>query len=183
MSLALAVLGRSTNTATAVSNELSVGNGVIRTMAVTTIAPLGPAAFPRLAEVKGVRFATSAAGIRYQDRDDLLLVSLQKGSTVAGVFTRSSTASAPVLWCRDQLVAGHIRALIVNSGNANTFTGIQGKRDVRASAEATATMLGCSANEVFVASTGVIGEHVMKHVTPNMVVLTPKHDGLISLWS
>ena len=129
-------------------------------MAVTTLSPLGPKAFPVLSEVHGIRFATSAAGIRYRDRDDLLLVSLKKGSAVAGVFTRSSTASAPVLWCRDQLVDGHIRALVVNSGNANTFTGIQGEQDVRSMVEAVVEMLGCAAGDVFVASTGVIGERL-----------------------
>lgn len=122
------------------------------------ISPLAPEHFPTLTEINGVRFAAAATGIRYPDRDDLLLFSVQDNSAVAAVFTRSSTASAPVLWCRERLVDGRISALVVNSGNANAFTGIQGEHDVRVSAEAAAEALGCEAGEVFVASTGVIGE-------------------------
>ena len=121
-------------------------------------SPLAPRRFPRIPEVAGVRLAVVAAGIKYRRRNDLLLVALSQGTTAAGVFTRSSTASAPVTWCRDSIASGRARALLVNSGNANAFTGSQGMRDVRWSARRTAKALACRPAAVLVASTGVIGE-------------------------
>ncbi|MCZ6720146.1 MAG: bifunctional glutamate N-acetyltransferase/amino-acid acetyltransferase ArgJ [Proteobacteria bacterium] len=108
--------------------------------------------------VAGVRLASTEAGIRYQGRSDLLLVELAPGSAVAGVFTRSSTASAPVEWSRRVVRGGQVRAILVNSGNANAFTGRAGHKTVARTAEATAYLLGCPRREVLVASTGVIGE-------------------------
>jgi glutamate N-acetyltransferase/amino-acid N-acetyltransferase len=108
--------------------------------------------------VAGVRLASTEAGIRYQGRSDLLLVELAPGSAVAGVFTRSSTASAPVEWSRRAARGGQARAILVNSGNANAFTGRAGHKTVARTAEATAYLLGCPRREVLVASTGVIGE-------------------------
>ncbi|MEE9300771.1 MAG: bifunctional glutamate N-acetyltransferase/amino-acid acetyltransferase ArgJ [Alphaproteobacteria bacterium] len=108
--------------------------------------------------VAGVRLASTEAGIRYQGRSDLLLVELAPGSAVAGVFTRSSTASAPVEWSRRAVRGGQVRAILVNSGNANAFTGRAGHKTVARTAEATAYLLGCPRREVLVASTGVIGE-------------------------
>ncbi|MGH6720261.1 MAG: bifunctional glutamate N-acetyltransferase/amino-acid acetyltransferase ArgJ [Alphaproteobacteria bacterium] len=105
-----------------------------------------------------MRLATGASGMRYRGRDDVLLAVFDPGTTVAGVFTRSSTAGAPVLWCRKALAGGAARAFVVNAGNANTFTGRAGMTAVRATAEAAAAALGCSAARVFVASTGVIGQ-------------------------
>ncbi len=102
--------------------------------------------------------AACEAGIRYSGRKDLLLVLLPEGSRVAGVFTRSKTASAPVEWCRDKLPGGQARALVVNSGNANAFTGKSGRDAVLATAGQAAKIAGCSTGEVFLASTGVIGE-------------------------
>jgi glutamate N-acetyltransferase/amino-acid N-acetyltransferase len=109
-------------------------------------------------DIRGVRLATTAAKIRYQGRDDLLLVEFDPGVVVAGVFTRSSTAAAPVLWSRDVTDCGYARALLVNSGNANAFTGDQGMRDVETSAKAAADSIGCRPAELLIASTGVIGE-------------------------
>jgi len=114
--------------------------------------------FPRIPPIAGVRLTTQSVGIKYARRHDLLLAECVRGSTVAGVFTRSTTAAAPVVWCREQLSRGRIRGLVVNSGNANAFTGLAGEKAVRATAAAAAQALGCLRNQVFVASTGVIGE-------------------------
>ncbi len=121
-------------------------------------SPLAPAADPRLPPVAGVRLATGASGIRYQGRDDVLLVAFDPGATVAGVFTKSSTAGAPVQWCRKALAGGVARGFVVNAGNANTFTGKAGMAAVKATARAAAAALGSAATRVFVASTGVIGQ-------------------------
>jgi glutamate N-acetyltransferase / amino-acid N-acetyltransferase len=108
--------------------------------------------------VDGVRFATGAAGIRYKGRTDVMLALLDKGTEVAGVFTKSKCASAPVDWCRARLGHGKARALVVNSGNANAFTGKTGAKAVKRTADLAAAAVGVRANEIFVASTGVIGE-------------------------
>ncbi len=122
------------------------------------VSPLAPRAFPKLPPMAGVRLATVAAGVRYQQRTDVLLALLAPGTQVAGVFTTSKTASAPVLWCRDKLKGGEARVLVVNSGNANAFTGRAGQEGVREIAAETAAVAGCRPQEVFMASTGVIGE-------------------------
>ncbi len=126
--------------------------------APTTKSPLAPASFPVLPAVAGVRFAIAEAGIRYKNRRDVLLAIFDKGTTVAGVFTRSKCPSAPVDWCKAALKSGKARALLVNSGNANAFTGKKGREATKMSAAMTARVLGCKPNEVFLASTGVIGE-------------------------
>jgi glutamate N-acetyltransferase/amino-acid N-acetyltransferase len=122
------------------------------------ISPMAPKAFPKLPPLAGVRLATTAAGVRYAQRTDVLLALLAPGTQVAGVFTTSKTASAPVLWCRGNLKGGEARVLVVNSGNANAFTGKAGQEGVRAIAEEAAAVARCRASEVFMASTGVIGE-------------------------
>jgi glutamate N-acetyltransferase/amino-acid N-acetyltransferase len=122
------------------------------------MSPLAPKTFPKLPPLAGVRLGTAAAGIRYQQRTDVLLALLAPGTQAAGVFTRSKTASAPVLWCRDKLKAGEARVLVVNSGNANAFTGKAGLDGVREVAAEAAAVAGCRPEEVFLASTGVIGE-------------------------
>jgi glutamate N-acetyltransferase/amino-acid N-acetyltransferase len=124
----------------------------------TAVSPLAPAAFPELPAVGGVRFATAEAGIKYKNRTDVLLMAFDKGTTVAGVFTRSKCPSAPVDWCRAALASGKGRALLVNSGNANAFTGKRGRETVKLSAASVAKALGCRPKEIFLASTGVIGE-------------------------
>jgi glutamate N-acetyltransferase/amino-acid N-acetyltransferase len=121
-------------------------------------SPLAPKTTPNLPPLAGVRLATGQAGIKYRDRTDLLLIVLAPGSQVAGVFTKSKTSSAPVDWCRRQLEGGSARALVVNSGNANAFTGKAGVESVREVADVTGGIVGCRAQEVFLASTGVIGE-------------------------
>jgi glutamate N-acetyltransferase/amino-acid N-acetyltransferase len=123
-----------------------------------TKSPLAPIAFASLPPLAGVRLATGEAGIKYRDRTDVLLMVLAPSTQVAGVFTKSKTASAPVDWCRKHLPAGTARVLVVNSGNANAFTGKAGAESVREVAESAAGVVGCRAQEVFLASTGVIGE-------------------------
>lgn len=123
-----------------------------------SISPLAPKSMPELPAIEGVRLATAEAGIRYKNRTDVLLALFEKGTTTAGVFTRSKCASAPVEWCRDQLPGGKARALVVNSGNANAFTGKSGRDAARLTAAVTAKTVGCRPGEVFLASTGVIGE-------------------------
>ncbi len=122
------------------------------------ISPLAPKSFAHLPPLAGVRLATGEAGIKYRNRTDVLLAILAPGTEVAGVFTKSKTASAPVDWCRAQLKRGQARALVVNSGNANAFTGQAGMTGARAVADAASAVIGCKASEVFLASTGVIGE-------------------------
>ena len=122
------------------------------------VSPLAPKTYAKLPPLAGVRLAAGEAGIKYKSRTDLLVAVLAPETQVAGVFTRSKTASAPVDWCRTQLKAGTARALVVNSGNANAFTGKAGAAAARDVAESTAAAIGCRAQEVFLASTGVIGE-------------------------
>ncbi|WP_085910122.1 bifunctional glutamate N-acetyltransferase/amino-acid acetyltransferase ArgJ [Kiloniella majae] len=121
-------------------------------------SPLAPASFPEMPEIEGVRLSTKACGVKYQGRKDVLLMSFDEGTTIGGVLTRSLTCSAPVECCRDHLKFGEARGIVVNSGNANAFTGRLGKVSVTRTVEATAKELSCSENAVFVASTGVIGE-------------------------
>jgi len=129
-----------------------------KSKAAHAISPLAPKVPSRLPPLAGVRLATGEAGVRYKDRTDVLFAVLAPGTQVAGVFTTSKTASAPVEWCREMAKAGTARALVVNSGNANAFTGKKGRAAVRDVAEIAAASVGCHANEVFMASTGVIGE-------------------------
>ncbi|HWA69702.1 MAG TPA: bifunctional glutamate N-acetyltransferase/amino-acid acetyltransferase ArgJ [Rhizomicrobium sp.] len=128
-----------------------------------SVSPLAPKSFPRLPPLAGVRLATAQAGVRYKGRTDVLMALFAPGTQVAGVFTKSRTASAPVLWCRDRLKGARngetsARVLVVNSGNANAFTGKAGLDGVREIAAEAAQVAGCHAGEVFMASTGVIGE-------------------------
>jgi glutamate N-acetyltransferase / amino-acid N-acetyltransferase len=122
------------------------------------VSPLAPSKFPEMPETAGVRMATAAAGIRYSGRTDVLLVLFAKGTTVAGVFTKSKCPSAAVDWCRGKIKAGKARALVVNSGNANAFTGRTGREATRYTAASAANAANCKPGEVLLASTGVIGE-------------------------
>ena len=123
------------------------------------VSPLAPAAFPALPEIAGLRFASLAAGVRYANRTDVMLAELAEGSAVAGVFTRSSTRSAPVRDCEAKIGAGTSRAaFLVNSGNSNAFTGAAGERSVAEICAAVAQVTGIDADRVFTSSTGVIGE-------------------------
>jgi glutamate N-acetyltransferase/amino-acid N-acetyltransferase len=124
----------------------------------STVSPLAPKNLPVLPSIAGVRLATAAAGIRYRDRTDVLLAILDPGTAAAGVFTRSKCPSAPVEWCRAHLKGAKPRALVVNSGNANAFTGRSGREACRFTAALAARAVGCQPQDVFLASTGVIGE-------------------------
>lgn len=126
--------------------------------ASTKPSRFAPKKIAKLPSVDGVKLSTAEAGIRYRGREDLLMAVLEPGTTVAGTFTRSKTASAPVLWCRRSLKSGQARALIVNSGNANAFTGKKGSDTVKLTAKSAAAAVNCNLDEVFIASTGVIGE-------------------------
>ncbi len=124
----------------------------------TVGSPLAPEGFPALPPISGVRLAAYAAGIRYTGRDDVMVAELAPGSTVAGVFTQSTMPGQPVIWCRECLPHGRVRAIIVNSGNANVFTGRVGWQVVESTAAAAARHFDCDPREVYIASTGVIGE-------------------------
>jgi glutamate N-acetyltransferase/amino-acid N-acetyltransferase len=125
---------------------------------VGNVSPFAPKQLPRLAAIDGVRIATAASGIRYPGRTDLLFVLFDPGTAVAGVLTKSRTASAPVDWCRAHLPHGMARALVVNSGNANAFTGRRGREAVELTAKAAASAAKCQEADIYIASTGVIGE-------------------------
>ena len=123
-----------------------------------SVSPLAPKSFADMPPVRGVRMATAAAGIKYKNRTDVLLMVFDEPAAVAGVFTRSRCPSAPVDFCRRNLAAGVARAVVVNSGNANAFTGRKGREATELTAQSASAAVGCSPNEVFLASTGVIGE-------------------------
>jgi glutamate N-acetyltransferase / amino-acid N-acetyltransferase len=122
------------------------------------VSPLAPSAYPDMPAIEGVRFATGAAGVRYAGRTDLLLALFDEGTQVAGVFTKSKCPSAPVEWCKAHLTGGKARALLVNSGNANAFTGKDGKEAAKFSAKLVCAATGAPERQIFLASTGVIGE-------------------------
>ena len=124
------------------------------------ISPLAPKSFPQMPFVNGVRMATAKTKTKYKGRSDLLLIDLISGTSVAGVLTKSTAPGHPVIWCRDKLQKGKARGLVVNAGNANVFNGKSGMQAVEAIAKSVGTLLHCAKNEVYVASTGVIGERL-----------------------
>jgi glutamate N-acetyltransferase / amino-acid N-acetyltransferase len=139
------------------------------------LSPLAPKSFPILSPLAGVRLADHECGIRYKDRTDLLVAELAAGTNVAGVFTKSLTCSAPVLWCRDAAAKGQARLLVVNSGNANAFTGAAGTASVKRCADQAAQIFGCKPTEVFIASTGTIGVALPDHkITENLPAVKDK---------
>jgi glutamate N-acetyltransferase/amino-acid N-acetyltransferase len=127
---------------------------------ITKTSPLAPAGFPDLPAIDGVRFATVEAGVRYKGRTDVMLAVLDPGTSVAGVFTRSATRAAPVLDCQDKIGGSSDgpAAILVNSGNANAFTGHYGQNSVAEVTQAVAKATGVAVERVFTSSTGVIGE-------------------------
>ena len=140
-----------------------------------TVSPLAPHAFPVLPDISGVALSTAASGMKYAGRDDMLLMRLEDGGTLAAVFTRSDMAAAPVAWCRQQLAGGGApRALLVNAGNANAFTGDGGMAAVEACCRGMASRLGCAPGEVMMASTGVIGEPL------DTTILAAQFDSLVA---
>ncbi len=145
------------------------------------VSPLAPATFPHLPEVIGVKLASAATGIRYKNRPDVLVALMDAGTTVAGCLTNSKSRSAPVDWCAESLKKGVGRALVVNAGNANAFTGKKGVATVKAVAAAAAKTFGCKPGEVFQASTGVIGEPLNPAPIVN-ALLQLKADASSSAW-
>ena len=125
---------------------------------MTTQSPLAPDRFPDLPAIDGLGLAATASGLKYKNRDDLLLMTLCETATVAGVFTQSDTAAAPVIWSRDVVTSGRAVAILTNAGNANAFTGKRGLDTVHQISAALAGALGVSADQILLASTGVIGE-------------------------
>jgi glutamate N-acetyltransferase/amino-acid N-acetyltransferase len=123
-----------------------------------SVSPLAPKSFAAMPAVRGVRMATACAGIKYKNRTDVLMMVFDKPAAVAGVFTRSKCPSAPVDFCRANLPHGVARAVVVNSGNANAFTGVKGREATALTAKSAAAAVGCAEGEVYLASTGVIGE-------------------------
>jgi len=123
-----------------------------------TVSPLAPKSYPDMPAIRGVRMATAAAGIKYKNRTDVLLMAFDRPAAVAGVFTKSKCPSAPVDFCRQNLSHGVACGVVVNSGNANAFTGVKGKAATELTAKSAAEALGCGENEIYLASTGVIGE-------------------------
>jgi len=121
-------------------------------------SPLAPARFPALADVSGIKLATASSGLKYTGRDDLLLIATDEGTSFAGVFTMSATAAAPVLVSREGVASGRARAIVTNAGNANAFTGQAGETAITAYRAVFAEHLNLSADQILIASTGVIGE-------------------------
>jgi glutamate N-acetyltransferase / amino-acid N-acetyltransferase len=148
----------------------------------TTVSPLAPKTYLRMPAIDGVRIATAEAGIKYKNRTDLMVMVFDEGTEVAGVFTRSRCPSAPVDYCRDNLKAGRARILVVNSGNANAFTGKKGRQSTAMTGETAAKAAGCKPGDVFLASTGVIGEPLdagkFNHLLAGMV-----KDAKPTLWA
>ncbi len=124
------------------------------------VSPLAPASFPNLPEIGGVEIATVAAGVKYKDRNDVMMARLTPGTAMAGVFTRSATRSAPVLDCQEKIGGAFDQgaAILVNSGNSNAFTGGRGVESVQAITAAVAKAADVPVERVFTSSTGVIGE-------------------------
>jgi len=140
----------------------------------TAVSPLA-VALPKLPPLAGVRLGAIEAGIRYKNRNDVVMAELANGTTVAGVFTSSKCPGAPIDWCRAILPGGKARAVVINAGNANVFTGKAGADACKATAAAAAKLVGCTAKQVFLSSTGVIGE-VLPHekLTAALPKLHPK---------
>ena len=135
-------------------------------------SPLAPAVIPQAHPIKGVEISAIEANIKYKNRTDLVLFKLAENTNVAGVFTKSKCASAPVDWCKAALKENkgeNVRGMIINSGNANAFTGSQGQNCAQIMAQMSADIIGCEDHQVMVASTGVIGEQI-----DNTIVLNSK---------
>ena len=127
-------------------------------MTSLTPSPLAPARFADLASLPGLHLATAASELKYKGRDDLLLIVADEGTSFAGVFTQSVTAAAPVLVSKAGLATGQARAILTNAGNANAFTGRAGDEAIADYRDVFAGHLGLAADQILIASTGVIGE-------------------------
>lgn len=136
-------------------------------------SPLAPEHFPTLLALEGVLIGTAATAMKYKGRDDLLVISMPYGATVAGVFTSSKCYSAPVGWCRELLKKkGNAKALLVNAGNANAFTGEAGDKAMFSTIKTVASQFSCDEEQVYVASTGVIGEVLDEKLINNQIMTT-----------
>ena len=124
------------------------------------ISPLAPEVFPEVNQIAGLTLLALRSEERYRGRNDMLIAVLEKGATTAAVFTRSVAPGAPVIWSRKVHAAGGAQAMIVTAGNANVCTGRQGLANAEAMAATTAQLAGIKAEQVFVSSTGVIGEQL-----------------------
>jgi glutamate N-acetyltransferase/amino-acid N-acetyltransferase len=129
-------------------------------MPALPVSPLAPASSPALPKISGVRLTGAAVGLKKNGSRDLMLAILDPGTTIAGAVTRSLCPSSAVEWCREALKGGKARVLVVNSGNANAFTGNAGDRTNQATVDAAVALFDCKPHEVFIASTGVIGQPV-----------------------
>src|ERR1700744_2527846 len=142
-------------------------------MPALPVSPLAPASQPVLPRIAGVRLGGVAIGLKKNGGRDLMLAELAPGTTIAGALTRSLCSSAPVDWCRDALKGGKARAIVVNSGNSNAFTGKAGDLTVAATIQGAVATIGCQPEEVFIASTGVIGQPLppdaISHALPDIV--------------
>ncbi|HVC50999.1 MAG TPA: bifunctional glutamate N-acetyltransferase/amino-acid acetyltransferase ArgJ [Stellaceae bacterium] len=147
------------------------------------ISPLAPASFPAMSPIAGVRLASYAAGIRYRGRDDVMLAELAPGTTIAGVLTQSTMPGQPVIWCRECLPRGTVRAIVVNSGNANVFTGQAGWRVVESTAATAARLFDCEPHEIYISSTGVIGEPPpADRISAALPAIVPLLDAAAAAW-
>lgn len=121
------------------------------------ISPFAPQHFPALPAISGVLLGAGHSGLRYKNRDDVLLAQFAPGTVAAGVFTRSSMPGVPVAWCQKILPKHAARALVVNAGFSNVFTGKRGEQIVGNTVKTASHLLQCKPHEVWVASTGIIG--------------------------
>ena len=129
-------------------------------MSKLPLSPLAPDSFPNLSDIAGIRLSVGRTGMKYKDRDDVMVLLAQEGSKVAGIFTQSATAAAPVDWSRAGITSGNPRAIITNAGNANAFTGMRGTTAMRHYLSKLADTLSLEDTQILVASTGVIGEPI-----------------------
>ena len=120
-------------------------------------SPLAPASFPDMPEIAGVTCRVARARYKEWDRCDLTFITLSAGTTLAGVTTRSACCSTEVEMCREGIARGTARALVVNAGNSNAFTGYRGREAVELITRQVAAHLSCDTADVLVSSTGVIG--------------------------
>ncbi|MEO1749546.1 MAG: bifunctional glutamate N-acetyltransferase/amino-acid acetyltransferase ArgJ, partial [Pseudomonadota bacterium] len=139
---------------------------------MSAVSPLAPPAPPELPKLQGVKLATAQAGIKYAGREDLMVMVFDEPAAVAGVLTQSKCPSAPVDICRENLPGGKARGLVVNSGNANAFTGKRGRAAADETVAMAARALACQPNEIFVSSTGVIGEPLEANKFENVLADT-----------
>ena len=127
---------------------------------VKKISPLAPKSYPKLPEIKGVMIGTAKSGVKYKGRNDIFTAIFDKGTSVAGVFTQSKILAEPVKFCKKNIIDGKARALVVNAGFANAFTGIKGKKINKSISSNVKKIIKCNEKDIFICSTGVIGEQI-----------------------